>query len=178
MQGSNTYSDRIIRSAGMFRTRRLILCSAFSCLSACASILPNRPSPTVAVASIWPLWVTQTYQIIGLELRLNNPHKFELPLLSMDFNLFFEGRRIAQGVGYSRGYGVQTVPANGEATLEAEVRASILGIKDRIEDIFDNINNDREFSVAGLITLQDRPKRIPFNDTLGIDNLIRWDEET
>jgi len=140
--------------------RMLLLCLVFAALSACSSLPTVKPqSPSVTVASVRPVSLSLTNQVIGLSLRVANPNSFDLPMQSLTFNAHFSGQRFASGHSVDN----VVIPANGEALLEVEVEAGLAKLANQIKSMLDTDNAQLNYDVSGVVKLANWPKAIPFN---------------
>jgi len=136
-----------------------MLC-VLSLLNACSTVPLSKPkSPSVTVAGARPINLSLTSQTIGLTLRVANPNSFDLPMQSITFNARFAGEKFAQGNSVNR----VTIPANGEALLEVEVKAGLGQLASQLKSMFDTEQVELNYDVVGVVKLANWPKAIPFN---------------
>ena len=96
--------------------RIIFLFITYLALSACSTFGSKPESPVVTLAGLQIVKADFFEQRFALDLRLQNPNDFVLPIRGMSYDLVLNGTSFASGVSASK----VDVPALGEAVVKVE----------------------------------------------------------
>ncbi|MCH9699080.1 MAG: LEA type 2 family protein [Gammaproteobacteria bacterium] len=128
-------------------------------LASCSHFPSRIEPPTITLAGIEPLNMTLFEQTYRLQLRVQNPNDFDLPLEAMNYVLELNGSRFANGVSREH----VTVPAYDSAIIETEVISSTVSLFSQIQDFALKGNGNFEYRLIGDVNVGNWDQRIPFD---------------
>lgn len=138
-------------------------------LAACATFPTSRPTPpTVKVLSVNALKLGLREQKLALQLQINNPNPFDLPLQTLSFVASLDATDIAQGVSTEP----VTLPAKGDALLVVEVSTKLNRALGRLLLLASDPNTSVNYDIKGFVKLANWPTRIPFNVDGNLDKAL------
>jgi LEA14-like dessication related protein len=128
-------------------------------LTAGCSGLRGRPEPLeVSLANMNILQVGLFEQRYLLQLRIQNPNDFSLPIKGMKYQLYLNEKIFARGVS---GNSV-TIPGFGEALVDIEGISNISGILDQLYEMGEGGKDVLHYRLSGSARLGNQPLSIPF----------------
>lgn len=128
-------------------------------LAACASLSQRLEPPRVSLAGLELEEVGLFEQRYRLRLRVQNPNDVELPIAGMVFSLYLNEAEFANGLSDRQ----TTVPAFGEALIEARVTSSLGGVIEQLQRLSRAEEAQRfSYRLAGHARLSHRSARYPF----------------
>lgn len=105
----------------LMRLRILVLLAISSLLSACSNPFVRIQAPSVSIAQVSLIEAQLLEQRYRMQLRIQNPNPYALPISGMHYRLFLNGVEFARGVSSQS---VQ-IPAYEERLLEVEMTSTI-----------------------------------------------------
>lgn len=104
-----------------FAMRTMLLC-LFVMLGGCASLRPQIETPRLAIVQVAMTSADIFSQQFLVRMNVQNPNDRELVIRGLDYELFLEGDRFAEGVSNES----FVLPALGEAEFEMTVRTNFV----------------------------------------------------
>jgi LEA14-like dessication related protein len=139
--------------------RRLIsIWGAALLLGACSSWLSRPDPPLVSLADIDIVDLGLIEQRLGLQLRMQNPNRFALPVQGMDFVLELNDHDFAHGVSDEP----VTIPAYGEALIRVDVVSNAARIFEQLRDLAAGDRETFRYQLSGGVGLAGFSGTIPF----------------
>lgn len=123
----------------------LLVLSFVSLLTACAHPFARVQSPSVSVAQFQLLDAKVLEQRYRLQLRIQNPNSFALPIAGMHYRLFLNGVEFARGVSNQS----VNIPAFSERTMEVDMVSTIGTVIDQIQRWKRDSENGLRYRLAG-----------------------------
>lgn len=108
------------------RSFLLVLCACV--LNACA---PAWQKPEIRLAEIRLAGGSILQQKLRLQLRVNNPNGMDIGVEHLAFDLMVGENRVGSGQSLAPA----TIPKRGEAVLEVEAKANVLGLLARLPEL-------------------------------------------
>lgn len=107
----------------MKQLRFLPLLWVLAALGGCALFVPKLTPPNVAIVNVRIRRADFWTQQLEVRVRVRNPNGVSLSVSNVQYALYIEGRRFANGT-CAQGF---TVPAHGSAAFDTEVTADMAG---------------------------------------------------
>lgn len=124
----------------------------------CAGLL-NRPEPPlVTLSNIQLQEMTLFEQRYQLQLRVQNPNDFDLPVEGLRCALYINESEFAQGVG---GGGV-TVPRFGEAVLPVNVVSNLQRVFEQLRSAGETTTQPVSYRLVGKLSVEGYSAAVPF----------------
>jgi LEA14-like dessication related protein len=141
-------------------TRRgwLWLALAAALLTGCAGMYKSLEPPRVTLVDMQPLEMKLFEQRYALQLRIQNPNPYDLPITGMDFRMRINDADFASGVSRT---GV-TVPAYGERVIDVEVSSSLVSLLRQLQDVGKGDRQTFSYGLSGHIRIAGRLATVPF----------------
>ena len=145
------------------RARRLIL-QALSLVtylvivSGCATLTHKVEPPTVSLAGIQLLELGLLEQRYRLQLRIQNPNDFALPIAGMEYRVNLNDAEFAHGVSSHS----VSVPAFDEAVLEVDGVSNLSSVLNQLQLLGSRREQTLRYALTGSAKLKNRLLRIPF----------------
>jgi LEA14-like dessication related protein len=136
----------------------LLLSSCLLLLSACSSLTQRIEAPTVSLAGIEPLQMTLFEQQYRLQLRIQNPNDFDLPLKAIHYALDINGSKFANGASRSS----VTIPTYDSAIVEVDVISRVFSLFSQIKQFALQGNGELEYRLTGDVVTELWDQSIPF----------------
>jgi len=128
--------------------------------TACAVLDYADPkSPTIKVERIRPTSFFGSAQRLEIELLIENPNRFDLPIQSVDFTAFVNREKLAKGASDQ----FVNVPALGQARIEVQVVLGLEELFSQATRVLTEPDSSVNYSVDGTVSLENWPSAIPFN---------------
>lgn len=90
-------------------------------MSGCASLLQRTVAPRISLIGVELISAGVFEQRFRVQLRIQNPNDFALPITGLDYTLDLNGQRFASGVSHRP----VTIPAYGEGQLVTTISTSL-----------------------------------------------------
>lgn len=126
----------------------MILLALAVSLGGCAGISASWRAPEVELVGIQPKDISLTRQLFVLTLAVGNPNERALPVKAIRYRLTLEGQEVAQGASRLE----RRIPAQGEALVDVEAVADLLGLASRLPMLIHK-SEPLEWTVSGSLTL-------------------------
>lgn len=109
--------------------RLLVLAASGVLLAACSSPLVRIHAPDISISQFSLVDVQLLEQRYHLQLRIQNPNPYSLPIAGMHYRLFLNGIEFAHGVSNQS----VEIPAYGERLVEVDMVSTIGTLLDQIQ---------------------------------------------
>lgn len=130
-------------------------------LTACAQILEKPEPPRVSLVNLQLTGMTLFEQRFFLELRLQNPNPYPLPLAGMEYTVELNGERFADGVSNDK----VTVPEYGESVVGVNVTSNLASLIEQLYRLQRGGSPSLSYRLYGSVGLVDRAFKLPFEQT-------------
>ncbi len=139
---------------------RWIMLAFAGFLTACANMPIKAPeAPKVSGAELKLINFALHEQNFLLQVHLKNPNLFALPIVGVNFRLFFNDKEVLSGAGQPN----TTIPASGEAPVDIEVTTDLVKILKDLPDWKEVIKARKlRYRVEGSVHLKTIQFKIPF----------------
>jgi LEA14-like dessication related protein len=138
----------------------LVLLSAVV-LAGCSQIMQHTEPPRVSLVNLSLIEATLFEQRFHLDLRLQNPNPFPLPLAGMSYAVELNDRDFAEGVSNTN----VVVPAYGDSVIGVEVTSNLSALLEQIYRLQRGETPEFRYRLAGSVSLVDQAFRLPFERT-------------
>ncbi len=142
----------------MVRSMYLWLILAAGVLAGCAGVYRSLEPPRVTLADLQPLEMKLFEQRYALQLRVQNPNPYDLPITGMDFKLRLNDADFASGVSRTD----VTVPAYGEKLVDVEVTSTLVSLMRQLRDMGKADRQSFSYGITGHIRVAGRLITVPF----------------
>jgi LEA14-like dessication related protein len=139
--------------------KKFLLLLLLLLLSACASLMSKPESPTVTLAGMEILAADFFEQRFALDLRLQNPNDFNLPIRGLRYELILNGKPLATGVSNQQ----VDLPAYGEQVIRVESVSSLLSIFKQVQSLGESKSGALDYQLKGHVSLLDKSFKLPFD---------------
>lgn len=136
----------------------LALLCCLALLAACAQILEKPEPPRVSLVNLQLTSMTLFEQRFHLDLRLQNPNPYSLPLAGMEYTLELNGETFAEGVSNDK----VTVPEFGEAVVGVDVTSNLTSLLEQLYRLQRGATPTLSYRLHGTVGVVDRAFRLPF----------------
>lgn len=153
------------------QTGRTAACSALVAallmLCACSVFAPKLQSPTLTLVSVKMMSGDVFSQKFRVRVKVENPNDRDLPIRSIEYELFMQGDSFAKGESAAP----FIVPSRGETEFDLTMQTNFVSSLGRLLSRFDGTSNTQvQYDLAGAIRLdKSLVRRIPFSQTGMID---------
>jgi len=130
-----------------------------SFISACSTLGTKPEAPAVTLAGLKIISADLFEQRFAMDLRLQNPNDFALPIRGMSYDLVLNGNSFASGVSAEK----VDVPALGEAVVRVESVTNIFSLYRQLQQLGESSEQGVEYQLKGDISLVNRALKLPFN---------------
>ena len=130
-----------------------------SLFSACSTLGSKPEAPTVTLAGLKIVSADFFEQRFALDLRLQNPNDFTLPIRGMSYDLVLNGNSFASGVSADK----VDVPALGETVVRVESVTNLFSLYRQLQQLGESSEKGVEYQLKGNISLVNRALKLPFN---------------
>jgi LEA14-like dessication related protein len=150
-----------MRYPRLFPSALLIVVAGSFC--GCAGLFTRVDPPFVSLANLSVEDVKLFEQTFGLQLRIQNPNAFDLPISGIVCSLDLNGREFARGVSQQS----VTVPAYGDRLLDVQVVSTLGQAFSQIKAL-QSKPQGLQYRLHGSLSVTNRAARIPFEYQGGI----------
>lgn len=153
----------------MFRKTWIVsLAATLLLLSGCAG-LSNLQAPRLAVVNVGMVSADVFSQQFRIRLHVQNPNDRELPIKSIEYELFLQGDRFAEGLSNEP----FVVPAMGEAEFDTVVRTNFMSSIGRLMSKTDS-GSKVQYAFAGKVHLsKGLLRKLPFSESGTVDLALK-----
>jgi LEA14-like dessication related protein len=130
-------------------------------LTGCAQVLRHTDPPRVSLVNLQLVEATLFEQRFEVDLRLQNPNPFPLPLAGMSYALDLNDSRFAEGVSNTS----VVIPAYGESVIGVQVSSNLGGVLEQLYRLQRGEPPEFRYRLAGSVSLVDQAFRLPFERT-------------
>ncbi len=127
-------------------------------LAGCAHLLQHPEAPHVTVADLRPVQMGLFEQRFRLQLRIQNPNDFALPIDGMEYQLDINDQPFAQGVSAEE----VSIPAYGEELVDVEVVSTLGGFLQQLRKLQAGKLQTLNYRLEGKVALQGYLSKLPF----------------
>ena len=127
--------------------------------SACSTLGSKPEAPVVTLAGLQIVKADFFEQRFALDLRLQNPNDFMLPIRGMSYDLVLNGTSFASGVSASK----VDVPALGEAVVKVESVTNLFSLYRHLQQLGASSQEGVEYQLKGNISLVNQALKLPFD---------------
>lgn len=128
-------------------------------LSACATLGKKTESPTVTLAGLNIVKADFFEQRFALDLRLQNPNDFALPIRGMSYDLLLNGKSFATGVSADK----VNVPALGESVIRVESVSNLFSLYKQLRLLAESSEKGISYQLKGNVSLVNKSIKLPFD---------------
>ena len=134
-------------------------------ISGCAVTGELANPPRVSLADLRLSEVTLVEQRYAAKLRVQNPNHATLRVRGMDYTIYINGRKFADGVS-SRQF---TVLGYGEAIVEVDLTSTVLRVFEQLQNLSSGESRVFRYRISGSLTLDGYQGSVPFTHEDVID---------
>lgn len=127
-------------------------------LAGCAGLASRAEPPHVSMANLQVVSVGLFEQRYRLQLRVQNPNDFSLPIAGLSYHLYINDQDFGRGVSRQS----VTIPGFGEELLDVEVVSDLGSVLQQIRELGEGARPSLRYRLAGSVSLADRFGRLPF----------------
>lgn len=131
----------------------------------CASLPGQIEPPTLSIADINLVNVTLLEQKFRIQLRIQNPNSFDLPIDGLAYELEINDKPFAKGLSNHP----VTVPRYGSELLEVEGVSTLAGLFRQLAELEKNHQSNLRYRIKGKLNLSNVSSPIPFDTQGDID---------
>ncbi|MBI5040390.1 MAG: LEA type 2 family protein [Gammaproteobacteria bacterium] len=142
----------------MFRIVAISMFLWMLVLSGCAALLHKPEPPLVTLSAIKLHEMTLFEQRYQLQLRVQNPNDFDLPIDGLRCTLYINDREFAQGVGA----GGVTVPRFGDALVPVDVVSNLQRVFEQLRTPGEASTKPVSYRLTGKLSVEGYPTALPF----------------
>lgn len=135
----------------------LVLCA--SLIAGCAGTTEFANPPRVTLADLRLTEAGLMEQRYAARLRVQNPNAASLDVRGMEYTIYLNGRKFADGVS-SRGF---SVPGYGEAMVDVNLTTTMLRMFEQIRRLNEDESMVFRYRIAGTIGLAGLRGSLPFS---------------
>jgi LEA14-like dessication related protein len=133
-------------------------------ISGCATSGPVNP-PRVTLADLRLVEVSLVEQRYAAKLRIQNPNEADLGVRGMEYTIFINGRKFADGVS-GRHF---TVPGFGETIVQVDLTSTVLRMFEQLQNLSSGESKVFRYGIAGSLSLDGFRGSVPFSHEDQID---------
>jgi LEA14-like dessication related protein len=137
-------------------------------MSGCAGVRMLLQPPHVSLVDISPVQINLFEQRYRLQLRIQNPNNYTLPIGGMQYKVYLNDKEFAEGVSRQ----AVTVPAFGEAIVVVDVTSDLGKILQQVRQLGTGKMEKLRYRLTGGIQVSHQPIRLPFHYEGEID--LNW----
>ncbi len=127
-------------------------------LTACAGIRIRTQAPYVSLSNLQVLDVGLFEQRYRLQLRIQNPNSFALPISGMNYQLHINDKKFASGVSRQP----VTIPAFGEELSDVDVVSDVGSLLEQFSGLALGHMQKVSYRLSGNISLAHSVLKLPF----------------
>ncbi len=124
----------------------------------CAGLLRKTEAPLVTLSAIQMQEMTLFEQRYQLQLRVQNPNDFDLPLEGLRCTLYINEREFAQGVAAAS----VTVPRFGDVVVPVNVVSNLQRVFEQLHSAGDSTAEPISYRLVGKLSVEGYPTALPF----------------
>ncbi len=128
-------------------------------LAGCATLGQKPEPPTVTLAGLKIVKADFFEQRFALDLRLQNPNDFALPIRGLSYDLLLNGQSFANGVSASK----VDVPALGEAVIRVESVTNLFSLYRQLRSLAESGEKGINYQLKGNVSLVNKNIKLPFD---------------
>lgn len=126
--------------------RLLLISLLLFIMSGCAELAKKSVVyPNVSLAGLQILNMGLFEQNYEIQLKIDNPNAFALPLTKLDYDLVLNGTEFANGVSKQ----AITVPANGSETVTMQVSSNFASLVDQARSFASGTSRQFDYGLTG-----------------------------
>lgn len=156
------------REAGGRSSRFFVFAGAvllIAMISGCASTGELANPPRVSLASLRLAEIGLVEQRYAARLRVQNPNDARLDVRGMEYTIYVNGQKFADGVS-GRNF---SVPGYSEKIIEVNLTSTVLRVFEQLRNLGDGESKIFRYRIAGSLSLEGLRSRIPFSHEDVID---------
>ena len=149
-------------------SRALVFAAAFILLAlvaGCAATGDLANPPRVSLAGLRLGEVGLMEQRYAARLRIQNPNDASLSVRGMEYTIYLNDRKFADGVSDRR----FSVPAYGEKLIEVNLTSTVLRVFEQFKNLSNGESQVFRYRIAGSLSLAGLRSSIPFSHEDAID---------
>ena len=146
------------KGLAMVRRAWLWLGLAAIVLTGCAGMYRSLEPPRVTLVDLQPLEMKLFEQRYRLQLHIQNPNPYDLPITGMDFRVRINDVDFASGVSHTD----VTVPAYGEGLVDVQVSSSLVSLMRQLQDFGKGDRQSLSYGLSGHLRIAGRLATVPF----------------
>lgn len=140
------------------RSRFGLLLSMCLLLTACSSPFTRIQPPSVSISQLRLVDARLLEQRYRLQLRIQNPNAYSLPISGLQYRLYLNGLEFARGVSSDS----VTIPAYEERTLDVDMISTIGTVLDQLRQWSYTEGDELRYRLAGEVKLSTRLAPVGF----------------
>ena len=148
---------------------RFFLLAEFALLialtSGCATTGELANPPRVSLASLRLAEVGLVEQRYAARLRVQNPNDIRLHVRGMEYTIYVNGQKFADGVS-GRSF---SVPAYSEEIIEVNLTSTMMRVFEQLRNLGEGESKIIRYRIAGTLSLSGPRARVPFSHEDAID---------
>jgi len=141
--------------------KKVLLLALIVVLSGCTSLMKSPEAPSVSLAGIKFVSANIFEQRFAIQLRLQNPNDFALPIRGLDYKIMLAGNEFANGVSANS----IKLPALGEDILELETTTNALGLYKQFQSLTGSSGKPISYGLTGNLNVLGASIKLPFSKT-------------
>jgi len=134
-------------------------------IAGCASLPGQIEPPSLSIANINLLDVTLLEQKYRIQLRIQNPNSFDLPIDGLAYELEVNDKPFAKGLSNHP----VTVPRYGSEMLDVEGVSTFAGLFRQLAELERNRQSNLRYRIKGKLNLSNVPSPVTFDNQGEID---------
>ncbi len=134
-------------------------------VAGCASTGELANPPRVSLADLRLAEVGLVEQRYAARLRIQNPNDARLNVRGMEYTIYVNGRKFADGVS-GRDF---SVPGYGEIIIEVNLTSTVLRVFEQFKNLSESESKIFRYRIAGSLSLAGLQRSIPFSHEDVID---------
>lgn len=138
---------------------RAVVLLAVMLLSACSSPLVRIHSPSISIKQFSLVEAQLLEQRYRLQLRIQNPNPYTLPISGMQYRLFLNGLEFAHGVSSQS----VTIPAYEERLLEVDLVSTVGALAEQLRQWTRTPEDGLRYRLTGEVDLSTRVTPVGFD---------------
>lgn len=150
------------RGSGRFLRRLIVLPPVtllIALLSGCAGTTELTHPPRVSLAGLRLAEIGLVEQRYAAKLRVQNPNDARLRVRGMEYTIYINGRKFADGVS-----GLHfSVAAYSEKIVEVNLTSTVLRVYEQFKSLSEGEAKTFRYRIAGSLSLSGQPGSIPFS---------------
>ncbi len=160
--GLASHFTATIRSRGGVARRFFVVPQFIFCIalvSGCASTTEFANPPRVTLADLRLAEMSLMEQRYAAKLRVQNPNDARLNVRGMEYTIYVNGRKFADGVRS----GNFSVPGYGETLMDVNLTSTVLRVFEQFKNLSEGEPKEFRYRIAGSLSLAGLAGSIPFS---------------